>query len=88
MTEEREASVPAALPFWLRPRSILGRSLITTFIESSHLLAMPSTLAPHRLMLADTSLPHGQDAPEVGRDTLSEGFRRFVALPPYLLGYG
>jgi hypothetical protein len=63
MTGDTQAPVPAALPFWLRPKSILGRFSLTTFIQSSHRLAMPPTLAPHRLMLADTSSPHGLDAP-------------------------
>jgi len=32
---------------------------ITTFIESSHLLPIPLTLAPIRLVLAEPSSPHG-----------------------------
>jgi len=63
MTGDIQAPVPAALPFWLRPESILGRSSLTTFIERSYKLALPSTLAPYRLMLADASSPHGWDAP-------------------------
>ena len=47
---------------WPRPDSIFGLLRMTTFIESSHVLAMPSTLAPCRLMLAATPSPHGSDA--------------------------
>jgi hypothetical protein len=38
-------------------------------------------------MLADTSLPHGFDVNLTVVGTLSEGFRRVVAFPPYLVGY-
>ena len=34
------------IAFWLKPISIFGLFLLTTFIESSHLLTMRSTLAP------------------------------------------
>ena len=34
---------------------------ITTFIESSHALPIPLTLAPIRLVLAEPSSPHGFD---------------------------
>ena len=50
------------------------------------MLTLPSTLAPDRLMLAVVAVPRGS-AFQPLRDTLSEGFRRFVALPPYLVGY-
>ena len=61
MTGERQAPVPATVPFGsslhrsdesLRP-SIFGLLALTTLIESSHVLTMPLTLAPVRLMLAD-----------------------------------
>ena len=38
-------------------------------------------------MLADTSLPRGSDATLASVGTLFEGFERFVASPPYLVGY-
>jgi hypothetical protein len=63
MAEDWAASAPAALPFWLRPESILGRLSLTTFIESSHLLAIPSTLALCHLMLAARPSPHGSGLP-------------------------
>lgn len=49
--------------FWLRPASTFGLLFVTAFIESSHVLAMPSTLAPCRLMLAATPSPRGSDVP-------------------------
>ena len=49
---------------------------------------MPSTLAPDRLMLAVVAVPRGSAfQPLWLRDTLSEGFRRLVTLPPHLVGY-
>ena len=56
-----------------KPVSIFGLLLITTFIESSRLFTIPS-IQPHlRLMLADTSSPHGSDASWVTVGTVSEG---------------
>jgi hypothetical protein len=52
------------------------------------MLAMPSTLAPHRPMLAAASAPRGLDAPWRGWDTLSEASPRSVTSPQYLVGYG
>ena len=46
MAGDTSAPAPAALPFWLRPVSLFGLFIITTFIESSRLLTMPSTLVP------------------------------------------
>jgi hypothetical protein len=45
------------------------------------ILTLPSSLGPLRLMLADTSSPHGSDATLVSVGTLSEGFERSVASP-------
>jgi hypothetical protein len=59
--------------FWRKPGSIFGLSLITTFIESSHVFTIPS-IQPHlRLMLADTPFPHGSGVSRVTVGTLSEG---------------
>src|SRR5262249_10627696 len=59
--------------FWLKPSSILGLSLITTFIESSHVFTIPS-IQPHlRLMLADTPSPHGSGVSRVTVGTVSAG---------------
>ena len=35
--------------FWLKPVSILGSFLVTTFIKHSHVLTIPLTLAPDLL---------------------------------------
>jgi hypothetical protein len=40
----------------------LACSVVTAFIERSHMLTIPSTLAPIRLMLAEASSPCGSDA--------------------------
>ena len=62
MTGYYRDPVPAPVPFWLKPVSILGLSLITTFIESSHLFTIPFIQPRLRLMLADTPSPHGSGA--------------------------
>jgi hypothetical protein len=80
MTGDAAAPVPAALPFWLRPESILSRLQLTTIIESSHMLAMPSTLALCRLMLAARPVPHSS-GPPYGQDTLFECFSRLITSP-------
>jgi len=60
---------------------------MTTLNESLCVLTLLSTLAPLHLMLADTPSPRGSDANLSIVGSLSEGFRRFVTLPPYLVGY-
>ena len=72
--------------FWLKPSSIFGLSLITTFIESSHVFTIPSIQPPLRLMLADTPSPHGSGASRVTVGTVSEGSGRGVTFPPILVG--
>ena len=49
--------------FWLKPVSTFGFFYVTKFIDSSHMLTIPPSLAPFRVMLADTLLPHGIDLP-------------------------
>jgi hypothetical protein len=49
--------------------------------ECLRILAMPSSLGPLRLMLADTPSPHGSGATLASVGTLSEGFERSVASP-------
>jgi hypothetical protein len=73
--------------FWLKPLSIFGLSLITTFIESSHVFTIPSIQPRLRLMLADTPSPHGSGASRVTVGTVSEGSGRVVTFPPILVGY-
>ena len=52
------------------------------------MLTIRPTLAPiTALMLAGAPLPCGSDATLKSAGTLSEGFRRVVAFPPYLVGY-
>jgi hypothetical protein len=50
-------------PYWLKPVSIFGLFLITVFIGSSHMLTIPLSLAPFRVMLADTPCPRGFGLP-------------------------
>lgn len=83
----REPLSRATFPFWARPFSIFGLFRVTTFIKSSHVFTIPSTLAPHRLMLADTLFPHGSSAARMGMGTLSGSFRRRITLPPYPVEY-
>ena len=64
MTGYYQDPVPTPVPFWLKPGSIFGLVLITTFIKSSHVFTIPS-IQPHlRLMLADTPSPRGSGASE------------------------
>ena len=73
MTGYYRDPVPAPVPFWLKPVSILGLVLITTFIERSHVFTIPS-IQPHlRLMLADTPFPHGSGASRKTVGTVFEG---------------
>ncbi len=52
------------------------------------MLTIRPTLAPiTALMLAGVPLPCGSDATLASAGTLSEGFRRVVTFPPYLVGY-
>ena len=87
MTEYYQDSVPAPVPFWLKPVSIFGLVLITTFIESSHLFTIPAIQPRLRLMLADTPFPHGSGASQETVGTMSEGIGQRVTLLPYLVGY-
>ncbi len=73
MTGEKQAPVPATVPFWPKPLSIFGLPEVTTFIKSSPVFTIPS-IPPHlRLMLADTPFPHGSGVSRVTVGTLSEG---------------
>ncbi len=82
VAEESKAFAPVAVPCWLRPLQQLEPVLANDGSdESSRVLAILTTLAPGRLLLAAAPAPRGLDAPEVGRDTLSERFPRRVALP-------
>lgn len=58
MTEDFETSVPRCE----EPISIFGSLDVTTLNESSHVLAVLPTLAPHRLMLAVALRPRGFNA--------------------------
>ena len=70
MVGDTTAPAPAASPFGFGLSAFFGRLFITTFNESSLTLAMPSTLAPSRLMLAAASSPRGLDAPASLRDRI------------------
>ena len=48
-TGEFGAPVPDHLPFWVKPISIFGLSLVTAFISTSPGLTCPGLLAPDRL---------------------------------------
>ena len=87
MTGYYQDPVPATVPFWLKPVSILGLLLITTFIESSHMLTIPSIQPLLRLMLADTPLPHGSGASRMTVGTVSAGSVQVVTFPHICVGY-
>ena len=73
--------------FWLKPLSILGLLLITTFIESSRVFTIPSIQPLLRLMLADTPFPRGSGASRKTVGTVFEGSVRDVTFPHILVGY-
>ena len=54
------------LLFWFKPVSIFGLFTFTEFIDSSLALALPLSLVPFRIMLADTLGPHGFGLPLSG----------------------
>ena len=87
MTGYYQDPVPAPVPFWLKPLSIFGLVLITTFIESSHVFTIPSIQPRLRLMLADTPFPHGSGVSQETVGTMSEGSVRVVTFPHILVGY-
>ena len=73
MTGYYQDPVPTPVPFWLKPGSIFGLSLLTTFIESSHVFTIPS-IQPHlRLMLGETPSSHDSGASRMTVGTLSVG---------------
>jgi hypothetical protein len=87
MTGEKQAPVPATVPFWPKPLSIFGLLEVTTFIKSSHVFTIPP-IQPHlRLMLAETPFPHGSGASRVTVGTMSAGAVRVVTLPHICVGY-
>jgi hypothetical protein len=57
MTEERKAPVPTLCLLAQAYQRSFGLSTITTFIEGSHTLPMPSTLAPNRPNTGSKSRP-------------------------------
>ena len=78
MTGYYRDPIPATVPFWLKPGSIFGLLLITTFSESSPVFTIPFIQPRLRLMLADTPLPHGFGASQMTVGTVSEGSVRVV----------
>ena len=58
MTGYYRAPVPAPAPFWLKPLSLLGLLLITTFIERSPMFTIPPIQPRLHLRLAETPSPH------------------------------
>src|SRR5712664_489713 len=87
MTGDWRTPVPATVPFWHKPVSTFGLSLLTTFIESSHVFTIPSIKPRLRLMLADTPFLHGSGASRVTVGTVSAGSVRVVTFPHICVGY-
>jgi hypothetical protein len=87
MTGYYRDPVPAPVPFWRKPISILGLLLITTFIESSRVFTVPSIQPRLRLMLAETPFPRGSGASRVTVGTVSAGSVRVVTFPHICVGY-
>jgi hypothetical protein len=87
MTGYYRDPVPAPVPFWRKPLSILGLVLITTFIESSRVFTLPSIQSLLRLMLADTPFPRGSGASRVTVGTVSAGSVGGVTFPHIGVGY-
>jgi len=77
MTAESIAAVLTAR----RAAQHIRLSVVDDAYKCLCILTLPSSLGPLRLMLADTSSPHGSDATLASVGTLSEGFERSVASP-------
>jgi len=65
MTGERQAPVPAPVPFWPKPLSIFGLPEVTTLSTRAPVCTIPPIPPPLRLMLAETPSPHGAGASRV-----------------------
>ena len=90
MSSDPQPLLPATVPFG-SSHSILGLLLITMFIERSHMLTIPSTLALIRLMLAELSRPHGCDSGRTATGYIVGGLytvRYLAALPRRVLLMG
>ena len=83
MTEDPEVSVLIAK----RAAQHVRLSRANGAYEHLCILTLLPSLAPLHLMLADASSPRGSGANLAIVGTLSEGFRRIVASPPYHVGY-
>ena len=81
MTGERQAPVPAPVPFWPKPLSIFGLPEVTTLSTRAPVCTIPPIPPPLRLMLAETPSPHGAGASRVTVGTMSAGAVRVVTLP-------
>ena len=90
MSSDPQPLLPATVPFG-SSHSILGLLLITMFIERSHMLTIPSTLALIRLMLAELPRPHGCDSGRTATGYIVGGLytvRYLAALPRRVLLMG
>jgi len=90
MSSDPQPLLPATVPFG-SSHSILGLLLITMFIERSHMLTLPSTLARIRLMLAELPRPHGCDSGRTATGYIVGGLytvRYLAALPRRVLLMG
>ena len=87
MTGEKQAPVPATVPFWPKPLSIFGLPEVTTCSKSSHGFTIPPIQPLLHLMLADTPSPHGAGASRVTVGTVSAGSVQVVAFPHICVGY-
>lgn len=69
---DRENEEPLSQPraFWLKPVSVFGLLVLTTFIDGSHLFSIPSTLAPDRF---DAS-SHGLSSRFGRRFSMQQGY--------------
>lgn len=61
-------------PLQQKPDSTFGFTFLVDAYKSSHMLAMPQTLGPVRLVLADLNSPRGSLSSLATAGTLLEGF--------------
>lgn len=89
VARDRECWNPCthSIAFWLKPDSIFGLPNMTTFIKRSHMLTIPSILAPIPLMLGEPTVPHGFIGSLLTSGTLFAGFSWVVAFPQFRIGY-
>jgi len=90
MTREQQALVLCYSAFWLKPDSIFGLFVMTTFIKGSVILTMPSNPGPFTTFDAGSGAFSSRLLAPVPCGTSGlcpRAIRQVIAALPYLIGY-